>query len=385
MKKLDIPFSRPRFSDEDRKAVLEVLKGHILTHGPNCRAFEEGFVDMMGDGFATSTSSFMAALHLSSLHIGLGPGDEVIVPAMTHAATVHAVELTGATPVFVDCELATGNLDIGAVEAAVTGDTKALFVVHFCGIPCDMPELLRIADKYGLKVVEDCALALGARVDGRHVGLFGDLGCFSFDPLKHITTGDGGMLVSGREDFAGEISSLNALDGDRTPAEVKIPGIYDVAGIGMNYRMSEMQAALGRTQLKKVPKILKRRATNFNALKEGVSKIEGISVLDAPSERIQTTHYCLIAVLGDGLGRSRGKVVETLNAKGIGTGIYYPHPVPRLSYYRTKFGYDSARYPNAEVISDHSIALPVGPHLDAKAITAITKALSKTVKDIMGA
>ena len=383
-KKLNIPFGRPWITNEDRDAVMEVLKGHILTDGPRCANFEAKFTDMMGGGFATTTSSCMAALHLSNIHLGLGPGDEAIVPAMTHVATVHAVELTGATPVFVDCELHSGNLMIENIEAVVTEQTKSITVVHFNGIPCDMRQVMQVAEIYDLPVIEDCALAVGARIDGQHVGLFGETGCYSFYPVKHITTGDGGMLVSRRENVVGAISRFRAFNVDRSHAERKIPGLYDVVGLGMNYRMSEMQAALGSVQLTRVPEILKRRADNFGLLKEGLSKISGVSVLDSPGNGIESSYYCLTAVLSGTLARKRDDLVLALNKRGIGTSIYYPHPVPRLSYYRTKYGYNSAAYPGAEVISDHSIALPVGPHLDAKGMTAITNNFCDIVDGLTG-
>jgi len=383
-KKLNIPFGRPWITNEDRDAVMEVLKGHILTDGPRCANFEAKFTDMMGGGFATTTSSCMAALHLSNIHLGLGPGDEAIVPAMTHVATVHAVELTGATPVFVDCELHSGNLMIENIEAVVTEQTKSITVVHFNGIPCDMRQVMQVAERYDLPVIEDCALAVGARIDGQHVGLFGETGCYSFYPVKHITTGDGGMLVSRRENVVGAISRFRAFNVDRSHAERKIPGLYDVVGLGMNYRMSEMQAALGSVQLTRVPEILKRRADNFGLLKEGLSKISGVSVLDSPGNGIESSYYCLTAVLSGTLARKRDDLVLALNKRGIGTSIYYPHPVPRLSYYRTKYGYDSTSYPGAEAISDHSIALPVGPHIDAKGMTAIKNNFCDIVDSLTG-
>ena len=379
MTTLDIPFGRPWIEQADRDAVAEVLNGHILTHGPNCTGFEAEFAAMMGGGHSTSTSSCMAALHLSYLHFGLGPGDEVIVPAMTHVATVHAVALTGATPVFVDCELTSGNMDINQIEDAVTDKTKALSVVHFCGIPCAMPDVMGIADKHGLKVIEDCALAVGARYDGRHVGLFGDTGCYSFYPVKHITTGEGGMLVSRHEDVVAEIARFRAFNVDRTHTERSIPGVYDVTGIGLNYRMSEMQAALGRTQLKKVPAIKVKRRQNFKALKQGLGGIDGLSVLDAPDGRALNSHYCLVAVLSGDLANRRDELVLTLNQEGVCTSIYYPHPVPRLSCYRNQYGYEDGRFPGAEAVSDNSITLPVGPHLDTSDMNDIAEALKTAI------
>jgi len=164
-----VPFARPWITDEDRKAVLEVLDGHVLTHGPQGKAFEAEFGAYMGpDAHCVSVSSCMAALHLAYLHLGFGPGDEVIVPAQTHSATAHAVEWVGATPVFVDCEPATGNVSVRTIEPALTPRTRAISVVHFDGIPCDMPAIAALAARRNLKLVEDCALAVGARWEGRH-------------------------------------------------------------------------------------------------------------------------------------------------------------------------------------------------------------------------
>ena len=193
----EIPFGRPWITDQDRRAVNEVLNGHILTHGPQTQAFEEEFASFLGDDcFCVAVSSCTAALHLSYFEMGLGSGDEVIVPAQTHNATAHAVELMGARPVFVDCDPWTGNVDGESIEKLISSNTKAISLVHFLGISCDMDSILSVANRYELKVVEDCALALGAEYRGKHVGLFGDTACFSFYPVKHITTGDGGMFVT---------------------------------------------------------------------------------------------------------------------------------------------------------------------------------------------
>src|SRR5437016_716483 len=168
-----IPFGRPWITDDDRKAVMEVLDGHILTHGPQCAAFEAEFAAFLGDGaHCVSVSSCMAALHLAYLHFGIGAGDEVIVPAQTHVATAHAVEWVGAKPVFVDCDPRTGNLTAARIAPHLTAQTKAISVVHFVGIPCAMPEIVALAATHGLRIIEDCAIALGSRYEGRHVGLF---------------------------------------------------------------------------------------------------------------------------------------------------------------------------------------------------------------------
>jgi perosamine synthetase len=367
----DIPFGRPWIDDEDRSAVMEVLNGHILTHGPNCTGFENNFTEMMGAGSATTTSSCMAALHLSYLHLGIGPGDEVIVPAQTHVATVHAVELTGATPVFIDCELKTGNIDISRLENAITNKTKAIGIVHFVGIPLVMSEVMTIANKHNLKVIEDCALAVGARYDGRHVGLFGEAGCFSFYPVKHITSGEGGMFVSQYDNVVKKVANFRAFSVDRTHMERSIPGVYDVTDVGMNYRMSEMQAALGRTQTKKLPEILEKRSTNFEALKSELKNVDDVVVLDSSNPKSENSHYCLILILIGSAAEKRNEIVLELKERKVGCSIYYPHPVPRLKYYQDKYGYDLKLFPNAAAVSDQSIALPVGPHLDEKDMSYI--------------
>jgi perosamine synthetase len=360
----NIPFGRPWITDVDRQAVMEVLQGHVLTHGPQGQAFESEFAAFTGDkAHCITVSSGMAALHLAYLHFGIGVGDEVIVPAQTHVATVHAVEWVGAKPVFVDCDGTTGNLTAEGIAAAISPRTKAISVVHFIGIPCPMAEIMAVAEKHGLRVIEDCALAVGARYQGKHVGLWGDAGCFSFYPVKHITTGEGGMFITRHREVTQSVAKLRAFGVDRSYGERTIPGIYDVPTLGLNYRMSEMQAALGRVQLGRVKEILARRRVNFDTLKKGLFGIPGLTILDSHLSEAQNSHYCLSLVLDRADREQRDKVVARLNKAGIGTSIYYPHPVPRLAYYRDKYGYDISRFPQATRISDQSIALPVGPHL----------------------
>lgn len=359
-----IPFGRPWITDEDRAAVMEVLAGPILTHGPQGKAFEAEFSAFLDeDAHAVTVSSGMAALHLAYLHFGLGPGDEVIVPAQTHVATAHAVEWVGARPIFVDCDPATGNLTADRIAAALTARTRAISVVHFAGIPCAMPEIEALAEQRGLKVVEDCAIAIGARYQGKHVGLFGDAGCFSFYPVKHMTTGEGGMFVTRHRAVAEAVARLRAFGVDRAHAERALPGMYDVPTLGLNYRMSELQAALGRVQVRRLPASLAARRLNFEALKRALAGVPGVRILDADTPQAENSHYCLTLVLGDALRGLRDGIAARLNALGIGTSIYYPQPVPRMAYYRHKYGYDAACFPNAELISDQSVALPVGPHV----------------------
>jgi dTDP-4-amino-4,6-dideoxygalactose transaminase len=362
---------------------VAVLDSPILTHGPQGQAFEEEFSAFLGPGaHAVAVSSCMAALHLAYLAHGIGPGDEVVAPAMTHTATAHAIEWVGARPVFVDCDPATGNVPPDAIAAAITDRTRAIALVHFVGIPCRLDPIMEIARRQGLVVIEDCAIALGARHKGTHVGLAGDAGCFSFYPAKHITTGEGGMFVTRHAEVAARVGKLRAFGVDRGFAERAIPGLYDVPTLGLNYRLSEMPAALGRAQLARVEENLARRRANFGKLKPHVEALAETRVLDATDAEAPNSPYCLSLVLEGDLAGRRNEIAGRLNAAGIGTSIYYPQPVPRLSYYRKKYGYDAGRFPNAEKISDQSLALPVGPHLGAADIDYLAETLSAVWKGL---
>ena len=258
-----IPFGKPMIEVEECNAVMDVLKHPILTHGPRVRQFEADFSTWTKAPDSISVSSCTAGMHLVWFTLGIGPGDEVIVPAMTHTATAHAVSYTGATPIFVDSEKATGNVCLDAVTSAITERTKAIAVVHYLGLPVDMKRLMRIAEKHDLFVLEDCALSLGAQLDGIHVGLQGDVGVFSFYPIKHMTTAEGGMVVTRHTDLADRLRLRKAFGVDRAMHERKVPGIYDVVALGYNFRMNEIQAAIGIEQIKKLNRFLDQRKKNF--------------------------------------------------------------------------------------------------------------------------
>lgn len=378
--KKKIPFARPWITDSERDAVLQVLAGDVLTHGPQAHAFEKEFAAFLGDGaHCLTTSSGMAALHLAYWQLGIGAGDEVIVAAQTHVATAHAVEVVGARPVFADCDRETGNIRADAIAALVTPRTRAIGLVHYAGIPCDMDAIMKVAQAHGLKVIEDCALAVGTRYRGKHVGLFGDAAIFSFYPVKHITTGDGGMFVTRHPDLAAKVAKARAFGVDRSFAERAVPGVYDVPTLGINYRMSDINASIGRKQLERIGVILERRSANFARLKKGLAGLADVSVLDVVGGYTQNSHYCLTAVFDGDAGKRRDELIRRLNAAGVGTSVYYPHPVPRLRYYREKYGYDRARYPNAERISDQCIALPVGPHVGAEDMDYIAQACAQAL------
>lgn len=375
-----IAFGKPVLGKEEFNNVLKVLKTGIYVHGPKSEEFEKRFKKFTKAKYAISVSSCTAGMHLAYFSQGYGPGDEIIVPAQTHVATAHAIELTGAKPVFVDSDTTTGNIDVSKIEKAITGKTKAISIVHFLGVPVDMNKVMKIAKKFKLFVLEDCALSLGSKIKDTHVGLFGDVGVFSFYPAKHMTTGEGGMVITNNRKLADKIRLQKAFGVNRTFSKRKIPGMYDVVQLGFNYRMSEIHAAIGLEQIKKVPLFLKKRLENYKNLSKFLAKSKPIKILAAPINKLSSSHYCLCVVLDDSIYINRTEIIKKLNNQGIGCSIYYPQPVPRMTYYKKKYKYDEKKYKNACRISDQSIALPVGPHLGLKEMKYIAKNLNGIIQ-----
>ena len=376
----EIPFGRPMIGEAERRAVRSVLEGTILTHGPMVSRFEAAFAAFTGAPHAVATSSCTAALHLAYLRLGLGPGDEVIVPAETHVASAHAVELCGARCVFVDAEPRTGNLDLDQIEAHLTERTRAICVVHYLGLPVDMTRVMQIARRHDLLVVEDCALAIGATLDGRHVGLHGDAGCFSFYPIKHLTTGEGGMLITRRLEIARAAASQRAFGIDRNiVSERPQPGEYDVPMLGSNYRMSEIAGAIGLAQMGRLGGFLAARKANHEALSARLSEIDEIETLQSTRGRFRSGYYCHLALLRGRLRTRRPQIMAALRQRGVGVSVYYPKPVPHLAYYSRKYGFADDSFPVASRLSADSIALPVGPHLGPDDIDYLIASVKEVV------
>lgn len=376
-----IPFGRPLIGEQERTAAAEVLAGTTLTHGPRVKRFESAFAEFTGADAAVATATCMAALHLAYLAIELQPGEEVLVPAQTHVATAHAVEICGAKPVFVDADPRTGNLDLDAAESLVSERTRALSLVHYLGLPVDMERIMALAERHGLYVVEDCAVALGAACDGRHVGLHGDIGCFSFYPVKHITTGEGGMIVSRRGEIAERVSMQRAFGIDRNVvAERSRGGAYDVRHLGLNYRLGELGAAIGLVQLERLPGFLEQRRRNWLALRELLDGFEQLAPVESGGDdRLAASHYCFSALLRPPYADRRDQVMDALGKLGVGTSVYYPKSLPDTTYYRERYGYAPGSCPVATRISETSIAFPVGPHVSERDVERMAAALGSAL------
>ena len=381
MKKI-IPFGKPIINKNELKSVLKILKSGVYVHGPKSIEFETKFKKLTNAKNAISVSSCTAGMHLIYFTLGIGKGDEVIVPAQTHTATAHAVELTGAKPVFIDCEKKSGNIDQKEILKKINKKTKAICVVHFLGIPVDLTKLKKIAKRKKIFLLEDCALSLGAKLKKTHTGLIGDAGVFSFYPVKHITTAEGGMIITKNDKLAKKLKIKKAFGIDKSFSERKISGFYDAVDLGFNYRMSEIHAAIGVEQLKKFPQFLKKRELNFKFYKKNISKLTNISIVDDGNKNLTKSYYCINLVFKGKLKKKRMEIKNFLKSQKIGTSIYYPQPVPRMSYYKNKYSYNPKNFKNASEISDHSLSLPVGPHLDKKKISFIVNKLKYIVNKL---
>ncbi len=354
-----IPAARPIIGDEERAAVDRVMRSGMVAQGPEVAAFEQEFAAaLVGGRECVAVNSGTSGLHLGLLAAGIGPGDEVIVPSFTFAATANSVALTGATPVFADIEPDSFCLAPAAVEAAVTERTKAIMPVHLYGHPADMTGLQAVADRHGLVLFEDAAQAHGATFDGRPVGSFGVFAMFSLYPTKNMTSGEGGM-VSCDGDVAHRIRLL------RNQGMAKQ---YANELVGLNNRMTDIHAAIGRVQLTKLPGWTEDRRRNAAFLD---ANLENVVVPPVREGATHVYHQYTIRVDGD-----RDAMVTALREEhGVGSGVYYPIPNHRLP----SFGLDTD-LPETERAAREVISLPVHPSLSSDDLERVVEAVNAVVK-----
>jgi dTDP-4-amino-4,6-dideoxygalactose transaminase len=375
-----IPFGKPQVDAAETAAIQRVLESGIFVHGKMTHEFEAAFAARAGAQHAVAVASCTAGLHLSVIAAGAKAGDLVAVPAMTHVATSHVLEHCGATPVFVDVEPDSGNVSAAGITAAAGNRSlRGMMVVHYLGLPCAMDEIGALAAKAGAFVIEDCALALDATFDGRKVGNFGLTGCFSFYPIKHMTSVEGGMVTTNDPDIAGVVAQRRSFGYDQTVEKRKVPGVYDVNALGFNYRMSEVEAAVGLAQMAKLDAFQRARAENFRRLQASLADIDELTIFAPKQGKAQSTHYCLNATLPRDGRIPREAVMRELGSRGIGTSVHYPSAVPLFTYYREKYGYRPGQFPNAEWIAAQTISLPVGPHLPPDGPERIGRAVKEAI------
>lgn len=372
-----LPYNQPSIDEDEIAAVVETLRSGWLTTGPRTRAFEQRFAAYTGASYALALNSATAALHLALVAAGVRPGDEVIVPAYTFASCAHVVVHLGATPVLVDSCPDDLNIDPAAVERAVTPRTRALMAVHFAGQPCRMDELLAIAARHRLFLLEDAAHAVGARHRGRPVGSIGDAAAFSFYATKNLTTGEGGMLTTNRADVD-ETARLYALHGMSRDAWRRYgregAWYYEVVAPGFKYNMSDIQAALGLAQLAHLDERNARRAALARRLTAALAGCGAVETMTVRPEVEHAWHLYYILLNLDALRIDRAAFIEELAVRGIGTSVHFI-PIYRHSYYREAFGLRSADFPVAESAYARLISLPLYPRMSERDVDRVAEAV----------
>jgi len=354
-----IPFFIPKITKEDKRKMLEVFNSTILTNGPNTEKFEKAFGKYTNSKYATAVSNATSALHLSLEALGIGKNDEVIVPNMTFLATANAVLMAGATPILADVDIHDHNISIDSIKNNLTKKTKAIIPVHLAGKACKMNDIMKIAKKEKLFIIEDCAHAIGTKYKKQHVGTFGDAACFSFYPTKNITTLEGGMIISKSKKIS-EITKITRNHGmNRTLKQRYTSGYpwdYDIKKPGYNYRMDEIRAVLGLNQLKRIKKINSERQKSFKYYCQQLSKINGINLPDTNDLKDNACHLFRINIDKIEFGMNRNRVFTKLLEKNINTSVHYK-PLSLFTIFKKKSkSYSTLK--NSLKIYNETLSLP---------------------------
>ena len=377
-----LPFHRPAIDQEEIDAVVETLRSGWLTMGPKTRAFEEAFAPVVGAPYAVAVSSATAGMHLGLDALGVGPGDEVLVPTLTFTATAATAIHTGAQVRLVDCEPDTLNICPADAARKWTPRTKAIVPVHFAGHPCDMDPILTLAAERGGVVMEDAAHALPARYRGRPVGSLGELTVFSFYATKNLTTGEGGMVTTRDKALEERLRTrrLHGMTRDAWKRYTKDGNWrYDVGYPGFKYNMTDMNAAMGLVQLKRLPAM---QAARRRVVAQYQAALAGLDAIELPAARPEVEHawhLFIVRVRPECLRVGRDQVIEELTAAGIGTSVHFI-PLHEHSYYRKALGAGAKGLPEASAQWQRIVSLPLFPTLTANDVDRVTDALRRIVR-----
>lgn len=374
-----LPYGRHSVDEEDILAVEAVLRSDWLTTGPTVTEFEEAFAKIVGAKFAVAVSSGTAALHAAAFTAGIGPGDEVITTPMTFAASANCVRYQGGTVVFADVRHETLTLEPAEVEARVTPKTRALVTVDYAGQPSDLDDLNALAARHRLTVIEDASHALGAAYRGRRVGALAQLTTFSLHPVKHITSGEGGMVTTNDPDLATRLRRFrtHGITADARQRDAEGSWVYEMIELGYNYRLTDLQSALGLSQLRKLPGWLARRreiATRYTRAFAALPEVEPPTVL---SDREPAWHLYVIRLNLDRLRVGRAEVFRALRAENIGINVHYI-PVPWHPYYQG-LGYKKGDWPVAENAYERMLSLPIFPAMTDRDVEDVITAVTKVI------
>ena len=375
-----LPYGHQCIGDDDAEAVIQVLRSDWLTTGPNVARFEEAFAAQVSAKYAVAVCNGTAALHAAVFAAGIGPDDEVIVPAMTFAASANCVLYQGGTVIFADVRSDTLNLDPACVAAAITPRTRAIVTVDYTGQPSDLDELNDLAARHNLKVIEDASHALGATYRQRPVGKLTHLTTFSLHPVKHITTGEGGVITADDAEMAVRLRLFrnHGITTDHRQRETAGSWFYEMVALGYNYRLTDFQCALGLSQLRKLPDWLARRreiAARYTATFANLAEIETPAILPNCEP---AWHLYVIRLNLQRLRVVRAEIFKALRAENIGVNVHYI-PVPWHPYYQ-KLGYTRGQWPVAESAYERLISLPIWAGMNDQDVDDVIAAVRKVIK-----
>ena len=362
-----INIAKPIISDEEIEAVTEVLKSGMLAQGPQVDAFQKEFAEYTQAKHAIATSSGTTALHTALVAAGVKEADEVITTPFTFAATSNSILYSGAKPVYADIDPKTFNLNPEKIEEKITDKTTAIVPVHLYGQAAQMDEIMEIAQKHDLKVIEDAAQAHGCKFKSKKIGSIGDLGCFSFYPTKNMTTGEGGMVTTNDDELA-EKSGMVRAHGESKR--------YEQSLLGYNYRMTDIAASIGRCQLKHIDEFNQKRNENAEYLNEGLSDVEGVTTSEVAEDTYHVFHQYTIRVAS-----KRDEFREFLTKEEIGTGVHYPIVLYKQPYYQN-LGI-TGNCPEAERAASEVISLPVHPSLTTNDLDTVIEAVKKAANELL--
>jgi perosamine synthetase len=370
--------------DGDIQAVVEVLQSEWLTTGPRVGEFERAFAEQVNSEEAVAVSSGTAALHAAIAALGLGPGDEVIVPALTFVASANCVVFQGATPVFADVDAETFLLDTSDAEGKITPRTRAVVAVDYAGQPCDYDALRLLAKRYDLSLISDACHSLGANYKGRPAGSLADLSVFSLHPVKAMTSGEGGVITTESFELACRMRRFrnHGINSDHFERSQKGSWFYEMTDLGYNYRLTDIQCALGLSQLRRLPEWLARRRAIARRYDEAFAALPMIRPQAPRQDVCHAYHLYVVRLDCRGLGVDRARVFAALRAEGIGVNVHYL-PVHLHPFYRRRFRTGPGLCPAAEAAYEELISLPIFPSMSDADVHDVIHALQKVLSHFL--
>jgi UDP-4-amino-4,6-dideoxy-N-acetyl-beta-L-altrosamine transaminase len=380
VRRTSLPYGRQSIDEADIEAVVKVLRGDWLTTGPTVKAFEGVFAGVAGARHAVAVSSGTAALHASVAALNIQAGDEVIVPALTFAATANCVVYQRGTPVFADVDADTLLIDPADVSAKITERTRAVIAVDYAGQPCDYDRLLELTQARGLALIADACHSLGATYRGRPVGSLADLNVFSLHPVKAMTTAEGGMITTHDDELAGRTRRFrnHGVTTDHFQRDQQASWYYEMVELGFNYRLSDVQCALGKSQLKKLADWILRRREIARRYDEAFAEIPEIEPLGKLSGAESAYHLYVIRLRTSALIAERAPIFAALRAEGIGVNVHYV-PVNLHPFYRSQFGTGPGLCPRTEAAYEAILSLPIFPAMNNDDVDDVVTAVTKVV------